>query len=42
MEHLTREGPLPPRAIAVYLQRQRELNLSALDKEWRRFEAAGL
>jgi CHAD domain-containing protein len=41
MEHLTREGPLPPRSIAVYLQRQRELNLAALDKEWRRFEAAG-
>jgi CHAD domain-containing protein len=40
MEHLTREGPLPPRAIAVYLQRQRERNLAALDKEWRRFVAA--
>jgi CHAD domain-containing protein len=41
MEHLTREGPLPPRAIAVYLQQQRERNLAALEKEWRRFEAAG-
>jgi CHAD domain-containing protein len=41
MQHLTREGPLPPRAIAVYLQQQRERNLAALDKEWRRF-AAGL
>jgi CHAD domain-containing protein len=41
MEHLTREGPLPPRAIGVYLQRQRERDLAALDKEWRRFEAAG-
>jgi CHAD domain-containing protein len=40
MEHLTREGPLPPRAIAMYLQQQRERNLSALDKEWRRFAAA--
>jgi len=42
MEHLSREGPLPPRAIAVYLQQQRERNLSALDKEWRRFAAAGV
>ncbi|HVM62558.1 MAG TPA: CHAD domain-containing protein [Verrucomicrobiae bacterium] len=41
MEHLTREGPLPPRAIAVYLQQQREQCLAALQKEWRRFAAAG-
>jgi len=41
MEHLTREGPLPPRAIGVYLQRQRERNLAVLEKEWRRFEVAG-
>jgi exopolyphosphatase/guanosine-5'-triphosphate,3'-diphosphate pyrophosphatase len=41
MEHLTREGPLPPRAIGVYLQRQRARNLAALAKEWRRFAAAG-
>jgi exopolyphosphatase/guanosine-5'-triphosphate,3'-diphosphate pyrophosphatase len=41
MEQLTREGPVPPRAIAVYLEQQRELNLAALAKEWRRFEGAG-
>lgn len=41
VEHLTREGPVPPRAIAVYLQQQRERNLAALEKEWRRFEGAG-
>jgi CHAD domain-containing protein len=41
MEHLTREGPLPPRAIGVYLQQQRDRNLAALDKEWHRFEVAG-
>lgn len=41
MDHLTREGPLPPRAIAVCLEQQRERNLSALKKEWRRFEGAG-
>ncbi|HTS16926.1 MAG TPA: CHAD domain-containing protein [Verrucomicrobiae bacterium] len=40
MEHLTREGPLPPRAIAVYLAQERERNLAALEKEWRRFAAA--
>jgi hypothetical protein len=32
---------LTPGAIAVYLQAQRERNLTALEKEWRRFEAAG-
>jgi CHAD domain-containing protein len=36
MVHLTREGPLPPRAIAVYLEQQREQNLRKLDKVWRR------
>lgn len=40
MEHLTRQGPLPPRAIAVYLAQQRERNLAALEEEWRRFEGA--
>jgi hypothetical protein len=27
---------LPPRAIAVYLEQQREQNLRKLDKVWRR------
>jgi CHAD domain-containing protein len=35
-EHLTREGPMPPRAIGVYLEQQREQLLAALDKQWRR------
>jgi CHAD domain-containing protein/HD superfamily phosphodiesterase len=39
MEHLTQEDPLPPHAIAVYLQRQRERNLKELDKQWRQFAA---
>jgi CHAD domain-containing protein len=36
MEHLTREGPLPPRALADHLTRQREQSLRELDKVWRR------
>ena len=36
MVHLTREGPLPPRAITVHLEQQREQNLRKLDKVWRR------
>jgi CHAD domain-containing protein len=36
MVHLMREGPLPPRAIAMHLEQQREQNLRKLDKVWRR------
>jgi len=36
MEHLTREGPLPPRALAEHLAQQREQNLKKLDRVWRR------
>jgi exopolyphosphatase/guanosine-5'-triphosphate,3'-diphosphate pyrophosphatase len=36
MEHLTREGPLPPRALADHLTQQRERSLRELDKVWRR------
>ena len=36
MEHLTREGPLPPRALVVHLAQQRERSLRDLDKVWRR------
>jgi len=36
MEHLTREGPLPPRVLADYLAQQRERSLGELDKVWRR------
>ena len=42
MQHLAHEGPLPPRALAIYLQQQREQNLEKLDKMWRRFAAAPL
>ena len=35
MEHLTREGPLPPRVLADHLTQQREQNLGKLDKVWR-------
>ena len=37
MQHLAHEGPLPPRALAIYLRQQREQNLEKLDKVWRRF-----
>jgi CHAD domain-containing protein len=36
MVHLTREGPLPPRALADHLAQEREQNLGKLDKVWRR------
>jgi CHAD domain-containing protein len=42
MQHLAHEGPLPPRALAVYLQQQRSQNLGRLDKVWRRFAAPAL
>jgi CHAD domain-containing protein len=42
MQHLAHEGPLPPRALAIYLQQQREQNLGKLDKVWRRFAATPL
>jgi len=39
MQHLAHEGPLPPRALAIYLRQQREQNMEKLDKVWRRFAA---
>jgi CHAD domain-containing protein len=41
-QHLAHEGPLPPRALAVYLEQQREQNLAKVDKLWRRFAAPAL
>ncbi|MGH9594739.1 MAG: CHAD domain-containing protein, partial [Bryobacteraceae bacterium] len=41
-QHLAREGPLPPQALAIYLEQQREQNLEKLDKVWRRFAAPAL
>ena len=42
MEQLARDGPAPPRAIAVYLQQQREQALEKLDKCWSRLADAVL
>jgi len=39
MELLTRGGPLPPPAIAGFLQRLRDRNFRELNKQWRRFAA---
>jgi len=42
MQHLAHEGPLPPRALAIYLRQQREQNLARVDKLWRRFTDTAL
>jgi len=36
LNHLTHEGPTPPRALALYLERERTLNLEKLEKSWQR------
>lgn len=42
MEHLTHEGPPPPRAIAVHLEQQSEQSRRKLDKAWRRLTEPAL
>ena len=36
MGHLAHEGPTPPRALALYLERERTQSLEKLEKAWRR------